>query len=190
FMPNQSNLRRGDFPSASYGISYGGGRKPGNVAVQSKNNLRVFHSLFSNPYIERLLGHVDRSLDLFAPQLHKYMALVLDGICQQYPQLHRFCDKSAYACCCFNLGPRVRTHRHTDHLNIPFGWCAITALGRFDPKRGGHLILWSLGLLIEFPPGTTIYIPSAVVEHSNIPVQADEDRFSIVQWMPGPLCRW
>jgi len=57
-----------------------------------------------------------------------------------------------------------------DFGNLPYGWCAITSLGPFDPKRGGHLVLWDLQLVIEFPPGSTILIPSAVLQHSNIPI--------------------
>ncbi|TFK45582.1 hypothetical protein OE88DRAFT_1639688, partial [Heliocybe sulcata] len=139
----------------------------------------------------RVRWHSPGSLDLFAPLLYTYMAAVMAGICSNYPLLERFSDTSfAYACCCFNLGMQVWAYIHTDHLNLPFAWCAITALGDFDPDYGGHLILWSLGLVVRFPPGSTIYIPSALVRHSNIPVRQHERRFSIVQWMPGALCRW
>ncbi|EPQ51419.1 hypothetical protein GLOTRDRAFT_48580, partial [Gloeophyllum trabeum ATCC 11539] len=134
--------------------------------------------------------YYEGSLDLLAPGLFQYYQAVLDGICSFYPRLAHFWECSPFACCCFNLRPRVWAFIHTDHFNIPFGWCSITALGRFCPQRSGHLILWDWGLIIDFPHGSTIYIPSALVQHSNIPVQAHETRFSIVQWMPGPLCLW
>lgn len=38
--------------------------------------------------------------------------------------------------------------------------CAITTLSDYDPKAGGHLVLWDLKLVIEFPPGSTILILS------------------------------
>lgn len=74
--------------------------------------------------------------------------------------------------------------------NVAFGWCAITALGNYDYTKGGHLILWDLGLVIEFPPGSTILIPSACVKHSNVSIGDDETRFSIVQYAAGEIFHW
>ena len=70
---------------------------------------------------------------------------------------------SVFPSATYNLGPRTVTYPHLDFLNAAFGWCGITALGSFDYKRGGHLILWDLGLVIKFPPGATIFIPSAIM---------------------------
>jgi hypothetical protein len=80
--------------------------------------------------------------------------------------------------------------KHRDVLNCPFGWCAIHALGSFDPKCGGHLILWDLKMAIEFPPGALILIPSALLAHSNTPVQPGETRSSFTQYCPGGLFRY
>ena len=79
---------------------------------------------------------------------------------------------------------------HTDTGNKANGLCAITAIGKFDPKRGGHLILKQLRLVIEFPPGSTILIPSATVTHGNTPIQQNETRMSITQYAAGGLFRW
>jgi hypothetical protein len=79
---------------------------------------------------------------------------------------------------------------HTDTGNLPYGWCSITSLGPFDPKRGGHLVLWDLQLVIEFPPGSTIMIPSAVLRHSNTAIQKGEERYSFTQYTAGGLFRW
>ncbi len=68
-----------------------------------------------------------------------------------------------FAAVTFNFSPQTCTFRHTDSANLPFGWCAITALGRFDPRFGGHLVLWDLKLVLDFPPGSTILIPSAIL---------------------------
>lgn len=68
--------------------------------------------------------------------------------------------------------------------------CAITALGDYDPKRGGHLVLWDLKLVIEFPPGSTILIPSACIRHSNVSIQEGETRYSFTQYAAGGLFRW
>ena len=97
---------------------------------------------------------------------------------------------SIFAACTFNFGPRASTRPHLDFGNLAWGWCAITALGQFDADRGGHLILWDLKLVIRFPAGSTILIPSAIIRHSNIPVQPHERRFSFVQYTAGGLFRW
>jgi hypothetical protein len=75
-------------------------------------------------------------------------------------------------------------------MNCPFGWCAIQAMGNFNPKLGGHLILWDLKMVIEFPPGALILIPSATLFHSNIPTQPGESRVSFTQYCAGGLFRF
>ncbi len=90
----------------------------------------------------------------------------------------------------FNFGPKVQTIPHQDLLNLPYGWCAIHALGDFDPQAGGHIILWELKLIIEFPPGALLLIPSATITHSNLPVREGERRASITQYTGGSLFRY
>lgn len=89
-----------------------------------------------------------------------------------------------------NFGPNTITIDHTDFANLATGLCAITALGSFDSNIGGHLILWDLKLIIEFPPGATILILSALLRHSNAPIQSGEQRFSLTQYSAGGLFRW
>ncbi|KAJ6493861.1 hypothetical protein DFH09DRAFT_946903, partial [Mycena vulgaris] len=94
---------------------------------------------------------------------------------------------SIFAACTFNFGPRPICASHLDFANLSWGWCAITALGNFDPDLGSHLILWDLCLVIRTPPGLTILILSA---HSNVPMGAPEHRCSFVQYTAGGLFRW
>ncbi|KAJ7285531.1 hypothetical protein C8J57DRAFT_1431292 [Mycena rebaudengoi] len=95
-----------------------------------------------------------------------------------------------WSACTFNLGPRTCALGHRDFANLAFGWCAITVLGTFDYRKGGHLILWDCKLILEFPPGTTILIPSAAIFHSNIPISKHETRYSFTQYTAGGLFRW
>jgi len=90
----------------------------------------------------------------------------------------------------FNISLQTVSNPHTDQCNLAQGWCSITPLGNFDPKKGGHLILWDFGLVTELPPGTTALIPSALVCHSNTTIQEGETRFSIVQYASGRMFRW
>ncbi|TFK47340.1 hypothetical protein OE88DRAFT_1611362, partial [Heliocybe sulcata] len=76
---------------------------------------------------------------------------------------------------------------HTDHLNFPFLWCCITALGPFDHRAEGQLVLWDLNLVIDFPAGSTIFISSALLCYSNLAIQLHERRYSFMQWSVGVL---
>jgi hypothetical protein len=87
----------------------------------------------------------------------------------------------------FNLGNRVTTKKHVDSQNCPFGWCLDTALGNFDAMKGGHLVLWELGLILEFPAGACICLPSALITHSNIPTNKSETRLSFTQYCLGKI---
>jgi hypothetical protein len=99
-------------------------------------------------------------------------------------------DNSVWSAATINFGPRTECLPHLDWMNLACGWCAITALGNYDPDRGGHLILWDLGLVIRFPPGSTILIPSALLRHSNTAIQDGESRLSFTQYTAGGLFRW
>lgn len=104
--------------------------------------------------------------------------------------LRRNFDRSIFTSAAFNFGPNAWTYKHRDSLNCPFGWCSIQALGCFDPQKGGHLILWDLHLVIEFPAGALVLIPSATLMHSNIPVQPGDCRASFTQYCSGGLFRY
>jgi hypothetical protein len=90
----------------------------------------------------------------------------------------------------FNLGPYTECYLHRDSQNIAFGFCAVTSIGSFDPKKGGHLVLWEFGIAVEFPPGSTILIPSAIISHCNTAIQDGETRMSMTQFCAGGLFRW
>ena len=52
------------------------------------------------------------------------------------------------------------------------------------------MILQQLGIVVEFPPGSTILLPSAVVTHGNTPIGKHETRSSLVHYTAGGLFRW
>lgn len=89
-----------------------------------------------------------------------------------------------------NFGPAMWSYIHTDSKNNPTFPCAVTAGGKFNSAKGGHIILWDFNLVFEFPPGATIILPSALVRHSNIPVQKGETRVSVTQYTAGGIRRW
>jgi hypothetical protein len=73
---------------------------------------------------------------------------------------------------------------------LVIGWCAIQALGKFDATKGGHLVLWDLKLVIEFPAGALILLPLATIAHSNVPVQDGEERILFTQFSASGIFRY
>jgi hypothetical protein len=69
--------------------------------------------------------------------------------------------------------------------NFAQSWCSITPLGDFDSDIGGDLVLWDFKLVIHFLAGSTMLIPSALLYHSNTPIQPGETHYSIVQYAAG-----
>ncbi|KAJ7838442.1 hypothetical protein B0H13DRAFT_1650760 [Mycena leptocephala] len=134
----------------------------------------------------------------YAPDLHEfYRANYNDLYAWDERQkrakhmIRNFTEKlSVFATATFNFGPATITFPHLDFRNLAWGWCAITALGNFDPDRGGHLVLWDLKMIIRFPPGSTILLPSAILRHSNVKIFPHETRFSFTQFTPAGLFRW
>jgi hypothetical protein len=108
----------------------------------------------------------------------------------KHPNLRKIHEKNVFCCTSVNFGPRTVCKIHLDHSNRAAGWCVVSAWGNFDPTRGGHLVLWSLGLVIEFPPGSNIFIPSALIPHSNTPIQPKETRYSVTSWTASGIFRW
>ncbi|KAJ7732875.1 hypothetical protein B0H16DRAFT_1732606 [Mycena metata] len=139
------------YPSVDRGPSYGGGQ--------------------TEPLLFRI----------FAPMLFLYYQMQMELLRSWNPSMVWNVVFTVFAACTFNFGPHALTVPHLDFGNLAWGWCVITAPGRFNPDRGGHLILWDLKLVIRFPPGSTILIPSAIIRHSNSPIAADEFRCSFVQ---------
>ncbi|KAF8971335.1 hypothetical protein BDZ97DRAFT_1650943 [Flammula alnicola] len=132
------------------------------------------------------------------PQLHDASEELLDKLeawkptrpKRNWKPIHRNFQGSVFAATTFNFGPDVVCHAHRDHLNWVIGGCAITSGGIFDYTKGGHLVLIDLKLIFEFPPGSTIIIPSAMVTHANLPIAPHEHRISVTQYTAGGLFRF
>ncbi|KAJ3724102.1 hypothetical protein C8R42DRAFT_578248 [Lentinula raphanica] len=133
---------------------------------------------------------VTAAFSLWAPRVYAEYKHASDVMHDKLPQLPRNFPAGVFAAAAFNLGGKVWTFKHRDFLNWPFGWCAITALGKFEPSRSAHLILWELKLVIDFPHAATVLIPSAVVTHSNTPVNGRDIRMSFTQYTAGPIFQW
>ncbi|KAK7052679.1 hypothetical protein R3P38DRAFT_3172988 [Favolaschia claudopus] len=161
---------------------------PAVAALEAARHLRL--SPQSNPAFIRLAGFATGLFANWAPNVFSFYIDYMSDFYARYPDLLRPFKNSIWSACTFNLGPRTYTLGHRDSANLAFGWCAITALGHFDYTKGGHLILWDSKLILEFPPGCTILVPSAAIFHSNITVGVNETRYSFTQYTAGGLFRW
>ena len=160
------------------------------ILYHLKQNAKELDGLLRHSSFKRIAGFGSKALFSWAPKLHQYYATNLDDLLEHHPNLRRNFHNSVWAAAAFNFGPRTCTRRHRDCANLPFGWCSVTALGEFDPTKGGHLVLWDLKLVIEFPPGSTILLPSAAIAHSNTTIGRGETRCSFTQFSAGGLFRW
>ncbi|KAI0038045.1 hypothetical protein FA95DRAFT_1506120 [Auriscalpium vulgare] len=191
FDPDDLKHSRGHYPTLSTGFSFGGGPlKPHNIRINSAKQEHVIEKLVHHPSFVRYSGTCNGTFESHSPRLYRHCNTFLWGIQEADPELRKPFENSVYPATTFNFGPQAATFPHRDSQNIPYGWCAVTALGDYDYTLGGHLVLWDLKLVIEFPPGSTILIPSAVLTHSNTPVQDGETRQSFTQWCSGSLLRW
>ncbi|KAF8910495.1 hypothetical protein CPB84DRAFT_1672840, partial [Gymnopilus junonius] len=187
--------RRGEFLAVAVGISYGGGQpKPGNLLLPPTKQ-EIVHELLNNSDIKWISGFQSSTyLPFYFPKVYEDYATNLFPLYEHSPNLQpNFPNISIYPTCTFNFGPYTTTFEHTDSANVAYGLCAITALGQFNLKKGGHLILFDLKLVIEFPPGSTILIPSSVLRHGNTPIVGEgsgSHHMSFTQYCAGGLFRW
>jgi hypothetical protein len=129
-------------------------------------------------------------LRTWMPWIHKTYHEVLEATLAEDDRLKRNFTSSVFSAITFNFPPDAVCDLHIDHSNWAPGICAITAGGSYDPKQSGLLILYDLKLVVEFPPGTTMLIPSALFLHGNVGIRSGEKRFVITQYTAGGLFRW
>lgn len=183
-------------------------KAPQPLVLGSDANCEAVRSLLEHPGMYRTAGFAKRkllpqtclvlkpltpglgSMRLFAPLLFQFCTDTLESLKAWDPSLAYPYNGHPFAGFTFNIGPKVCTVPHKDRLNLLWGWCAVTSLGSYDCTKGGHLVLWELGLAIEFPPHSTIFIPSAILTHSNTAIQPGERRSSVTQYNSEGLFRW
>jgi hypothetical protein len=130
------------------------------------------------------------TMAFYAPKLYRAYDDTLGQLFDSNEHLRHNFANSVLPASAFNLGPATECIEHVDGGNISYGLCPITSAGLFDPTRGGHLVVKQPKLVIEFPPGSTILIPSGTLTHSNTSIQPGETRYSMTQYCAGGLFRW
>ncbi|KAF7342717.1 hypothetical protein MSAN_02029600 [Mycena sanguinolenta] len=140
------SLRRGPHYAVHMCNGMGGGQQRPTPFALHASVLQILTSLFIHHAIARFVGLANALFQLYAPKLHNYYLHTMEALSKWDPDLPLLAPP---------LFLRTVTLPHLDFLNLSWGWCFITALGWYDYRRGGHLILWDLRLIIEFPPGAT-----------------------------------
>ena len=204
FEPGEMFHRRGHFPAVNFGISQGNGKAEATT-LNTGRHTDLINRILANPDLQRIASFADSTslslifrrfshllsgaFQLWAPRLYGYYKQTMDKLYEKTRQARNF-PGSIFACATVNFGPRVRSFKHRDMLNLAHGWCAITAIGDYNPKLGGHLVCEETRTVIEFPPGSTFLIPSSCVTHSNTDIQDGEFRASFIQYTAGGVFRW
>ncbi|KAJ7697296.1 hypothetical protein B0H16DRAFT_1484810 [Mycena metata] len=143
----------------------------------------VFFQLFTTLAMKRLVGY-GNSYDPLKAQK--------DTSLQDHPDSLYPCDSSVFSaatvdfggppCCIFAPGVPDRQQVRQ--------WSILTALGNYKPRHGGHVIFWDLGLVVCFPPGSSILIPTGLIRYSFVRVRPGERRYSLLQWAGAGIARW
>jgi hypothetical protein len=76
---------------------------------------------------------------------------------------------------------------HCNFWNLIYSTCPIGALGPFNHRTGGHLILHEPKLIVEFCRGDVMFTPSGTVTHENVPIVEGEAQYSFTMYMAGGL---
>ncbi|KAJ7585508.1 hypothetical protein C8J56DRAFT_788541, partial [Mycena floridula] len=126
----------------------------------------------------------------FAPKIYQYMKVMLQSLLMRHTGLIQNLKNSIFPTCTVNFGPSTECFEHTVKGNGAGLWCLITAVSNHNPHCSGHIVLYSFKILVEFPSGSSIAIPSASVPHGNTPIQPGEERYSVTQYCPSGLLRW
>lgn len=208
FTQKELNGRRGEFAQRTVGYGYGNGReRPLNFKIAGKKgNKAAMEELLRHPGMRRISGFANCKqsflsslrtsclpialFNCYAHKIYKEYHVTHQEHLQRRPDLRSYFPKGVFAAFSVNMGPCSFSPPHMDADNCAYGWCPDTALGLFDPDKGGQLVLWDLRVVIRFPPGSTVLFPSALITHSTLPIQAHEERYAVLQFSSGGLFRW
>ncbi|KAF7971008.1 hypothetical protein HWV62_22273 [Athelia sp. TMB] len=191
FSAKQAHHRRGPQQAKAFGVSHGGGQlRPSVLDQGSSRNIRAVAAFRRNKYVRRIAHFGSSAFSYYAPKLYARYCKYLGMLRHHDPSLTWNFPRSVFPATTVNFGPGATCFDHLDYGNAAAGWCAITSAGSYDPKIGGHLILFDIDKVVEFPPGSTVLIPSSVMRHGNTSIQDGETRVSITQYVAGALFRY
>ncbi|KAJ7796793.1 hypothetical protein B0H14DRAFT_3549608 [Mycena olivaceomarginata] len=167
------------YPPLSRGLSHGGGQTEPGELHQNATNTQLTDELLQDPDIQRMIV----LFSLYAPKLYSLYERTRKALEQWRPNLRWTFENTVFTAITFNFGPRAFTRQHLDFANLSWGWCSITPLGSFDPRLRGAFDPLGSSTVIRFPPGSNIFIPSAIIQHSNVPIRSMKRAPHLPQYM-------
>ncbi|KAG8940500.1 hypothetical protein FRC04_005226 [Tulasnella sp. 424] len=194
-----AGVPRGPHSWAHWGYSFGGGQQPSKEPTSkpaSKRERDAWDTFLSSSTYLNNLKRVKDSWETWAPDIFADYEDCHHKVLDAHPSLARTYPKDSdidllFGSITVNLGPQTVCKRHKDIKNkAPGGLCAVQGLGPFDSRRGGHLVLHELRVVVEMRPGDIIFFPSAVISHETIPISSGEKRYSLVWYSAGGLFCW
>ncbi|KAJ7664811.1 hypothetical protein B0H17DRAFT_848388, partial [Mycena rosella] len=115
----------------------------------------------------------------FAPKLYVYTENAMDLIFKHNNELHREFP-GAFASAEYDLGDLGSALQLQDR-DLLQGWRALTALGTYDSRYGGDLVLWDDGFVVRFPPGAIVLFPAALMCYLFVGVRPGEKQYMFSQ---------
>lgn len=134
----------------------------------------------------------------FAPRLFSLSQNVVNLIVADDPELflpfdvpheRRPRDPTAFSTLSYDFGAAGSPPRLEEH-DLLEGWRAITALGNYNCRYGGDLVLWDEKRVFQFPMGSTVLVPAARMRISFTAVGDDETHYLVSQHTPAGLHRY
>jgi hypothetical protein len=116
------------------------------------------------------------------PKLFKSAREALDKVLALTPSLKPVYAASAFSLMTINFRPSTTSNVLIDNFQTVSGDSAITAAGHYDYRKGGHLVLREWKTVIEFPPCSTILIPSTVAALGTVGIAPSEQRILLAQY--------
>ncbi|KAJ7813109.1 hypothetical protein B0H14DRAFT_3478271 [Mycena olivaceomarginata] len=157
--------QRGTDRTTTTGYLMGGGQQFPTTCFNTVIKTVVLAGLLAQKPFRCIASFTNSLLKCYTPDLHTFYSQTMDQIHDWNPNLMRNFSAMVFATATFNFRPQMATSTPTK---------AVTS---------SHV--WDLKLIIGFPPGSTILIPSALIRHSNTSIR--EKQFSFTQYTPAGI---
>ncbi|KAJ7278654.1 hypothetical protein C8J57DRAFT_1221496 [Mycena rebaudengoi] len=151
----------------------------------------LMFEIFATLAMKRLAGYGNCLLQAFCPGFHIALANQMREMRAHDRRADYPCRSSLYPIATFDFGRVPWTAADTSEdcpwVAFPVNddeagtWNVLTALGKFNHHKGGHIILWDLGLVTEFPQALPFSSPVVLF---------GETRYSLLQRTAGGISRW
>ncbi|KAJ7916472.1 hypothetical protein B0H13DRAFT_1609353, partial [Mycena leptocephala] len=124
------------------------------------------------------------------PRLLAYVRHTKDVLMANDPTLRDNCTGGAFPAVEFFLGSDESPPTLHD-LDMMWSWRALTALGEYNARWGGELILWDEKKIFKFPPGATFLFPGRLIRYSFTQVRCSfSSEYSFGQYAHAGLFRY